>query len=477
MSRRRGNPAASRLASSGWRGLAAAMTLWSLTAIGCGASQPTVIEGNRYVTSGELSAAQVQCSDSLPSRQWAVVIGINFYDDERIPDLSGAVNDAWSFYHYLASPQGAAIDPFRLRLLLNEEATKQGVEDALGEFLEYACPQDEIMIYFAGHGAPEPDRPEEAFLLVNDTNLDSMVSSAISMSRLPDFLSWRTGNTGRLLMLIDACHSGNIQFPGAKDSGTRGFVMKRSESVVTSVSELVQGKPGWGAISATAPDQLAGEAAASCVIGGKEYSGGIFTCYLLEGLAGGADKDRDNQVTLGEAFDHLKERVSEARGGEQVPQKSGQLEDDLVLSNTRNLTIDIPQVPEKYLVEDDGGALVPFIWVGAGLTAAALGAGLIFNLQANADADRLDDFNNIDMTKADYQSIEDSRDQNITLATASYAAGAALAVATASLLSWELLSEPEGIDDAYEKPPWFQLSVNPAAQGSGASLNLELELD
>ena len=182
--------------------------------------------GNRYVMPAQIQATTQVCDVNIPAKAWAVVAGINFYQDSRIPDLEGAVDDAWNFYHYLVSPQGARFEPSQVRLLLNEQATRSGIEDALGQFLTAACPQDKVVIYFAGHGAPEPNRPQEAFLLVHDTSLDSMVSSAISMSQLPKFLQWRTGNTAQLLMLIDACHSGNIQFPNSR--GVTGTSLNQS---------------------------------------------------------------------------------------------------------------------------------------------------------------------------------------------------------------------------------------------------------
>ncbi len=458
------------------------MTSWALAA--CGSSAPTVVDGNRYVVSGALSSSQMQCTADAPSRKWAVVVGINFYQDERIPDLTGAVNDAWSFYHFLSSPKGAGIDPFRLRLLLNEEATRRGVEDALGEFLQYACPQDQIIIYFAGHGAPEPDKPEEAFLLVHDTDLNSMVSTAVSMTQLPNFLKWRTGQTGNLLMLIDACHSGNIAFPGQRGfkvgetitlDDTRKAEEARAKSVTKSVDKLVEGNEGWGAISATAPDQFAGETAASCIIGGEPYAGGIFTCYLLEGLSGAADADKDGNVTLGETFDHLVVKVSQARDGKQIPQRSGLLDDSMVLANTKSMAIDIPQVPERYLYETFDQPLRPYAYAAAGLTAAALGAAIFFNLEANSDAQRMDDFVPSTGTRADFDGLRDSRDQNVTLAVTAYATSAALAAITLSLISWEIFDEPEGIEDVYQKEPWLRIGVAPTGQGDGAAVQLQLQ--
>ena len=210
--------------------------------------------GNRYVMPIESKQTQNRCQTQQTTKSWAVIAGINFYQDERIPDLKGAVNDAWNFYHYLVSPQGARFDPNQVRLLLNEQATRAGIEDALGQFLTAACPQDKVVIYFAGHGAPEPERPEEAFLLMHDPNLDSMVSSAVSMSQLPKFLQWRTGQAAELLMLIDACHSGNIKFPNQRGVSATSLQstqlglseQKRSQSVQTTLKKMVKDQNGGG---------------------------------------------------------------------------------------------------------------------------------------------------------------------------------------------------------------------------------------
>ena len=459
------------------RGVSSALLfVMACTLVACG-GQKTVIQGNRYVMSGDLASAQVECVPNAPSRKWAVVIGVNFYNDERIPDLGGAVNDAWSFYHFLASPEGGAIDPFRLKLLLNDEASKQGVEDALGEFLQHTCPQDQVIIYFAGHGAPEPDKPDEAYLLVNDTNLDSMVSSAISMGELFRFLQRRTGQTSQLLMLIDACHSGNIQFPGK-----RGFKKKeeirleeeaRAKSVSAGVSELVKGSDGWGAISATAADQLAGETSASCEIGGKPYAGGIFTCYLLQGLSGGADDDENGVVTLNEAFGHLQNKVSEARDGDQVPQMSGRLDTTMELSNPRSSRVDIPEVPERYLVESLDHPARPFIYVAGGLTLASLSASLFFNLDANTKADELNRFDNLSKTRAEFDTLSDAQASAQQIAFIGYLSTAALAAITLGLTGYDIFDEPEGIDDVYERGPAFQIGVGPVE--GGASLQLRLD--
>ena len=158
-------------------------TSWVIISCG-GESQKRASMGRaRYVTQAPPASSIQRCVATAPSRPWAVVIGVNAYQDPRIPDLEGAVLDAWNVYHYLISPLGGKIDQRHARLLLNEEATKENVEEALGQFLRGSCPQDLITIYFAGHGAPEPDDPDEPFLLLHNTRLDAMVSTAIAIMR------------------------------------------------------------------------------------------------------------------------------------------------------------------------------------------------------------------------------------------------------------------------------------------------------
>ena len=120
------------------------LALCAVWLVGCGANNAQIIS-SRYVTAAPEAGLAQGCSANAPAKKWAVIIGVNFYADDRIPDLGGAVNDAWSFYHFLASPSGGAVDAHRLQLLLNDDATRKNVEGALGNFLGQACPQDNVI--------------------------------------------------------------------------------------------------------------------------------------------------------------------------------------------------------------------------------------------------------------------------------------------------------------------------------------------
>lgn len=431
----------------------AAALLAALCLTACGGSTGTA---HRYVSTAPEAAAP-SCEATAEPRQWAVVVGIDFYRDDRIPDLDGAVNDAWTFYHYLSSPAGGAIPRSRLRLLLNQEATRREVEGALGNFLAGACPQDQLIIYFAGHGAPEPGRAEEAFLLVHDTSLDNMVGTALSMSRLPDFLEWRAGRAGRLLMLVDACHSGNIAFPGARGFEPKRLELARSESVGAQIDQLVGGRPGWGAISATAPEEIAGESETLCPLGGVPYTGGIFTCHAIRALSGEADADGDGRITLAEFYTQVRAQVSDTSGGQQTPQQSGTLEASLVLAEVRRQPVAIPQVPERYRLESDPHPLRPYLWVGVGLTASAALAAGVLNAVANGKADDLDSAGRGDLSRDEFDRLDAEQDTYRQAALGTYLGAAALAALTGALALWDALDEPQGIDDVYREAPWLEV--------------------
>ena len=54
------------------------------------------------------------------------------------------------------------------------------------------------MIYYAGHGAPDPGRPDNLYLLPTDTNLDALAATGFPIGGVPPF-----GHTTQLRVFID----------------------------------------------------------------------------------------------------------------------------------------------------------------------------------------------------------------------------------------------------------------------------------
>ena len=86
-------------------------------------------------------------SSALPQieRKVAIVIGVDAYQDERIPQLSNAVNDARSVASLFESSLG-----YETVVIAN--ATKPAVVSAMNKLALELGPRDSVIVYYAGHG-------------------------------------------------------------------------------------------------------------------------------------------------------------------------------------------------------------------------------------------------------------------------------------------------------------------------------------
>ena len=91
----------------------------------------------------------------VPENAYGVVIGIAKYEDEGIPALKYAKEDALEIYNILTDPKYGNFPRENVKLLLDEQATLTEIKSAMGTFLaRYAVVDDMVCIYFAGHGSP-----------------------------------------------------------------------------------------------------------------------------------------------------------------------------------------------------------------------------------------------------------------------------------------------------------------------------------
>ena len=82
---------------------------------------------------------------------FALIIGINKYKDNDWDDLHDAVSDTRAIESYLMDDLG--VDKSRIRMLLDEEATRQGIIDALVALRDNVDIEhgEAILIYYSGH--------------------------------------------------------------------------------------------------------------------------------------------------------------------------------------------------------------------------------------------------------------------------------------------------------------------------------------
>jgi hypothetical protein len=252
---------------------------------------------------------------------WAIVVGINDYP--RLPKLKYAVNDAEAFYRLLVEEN--RVPPENVTLLTNEQANLTNLRSTLGTRIKNAAREsDMVIIFFAGHGATERDAASpdgdglEKYLLPFDTDPADLYTTAMPMVEVSRIFN--RIRSERLVFIADACYSGG--------SGGRTIsIVDTRANIGDGFLERVAGGRGKVIITASSANEVSVEK--------DELQHGVFTYYLLEGLRGKADLDRDFMITVDEAYRYVYEQVPKATSQEQHPVKKGSVEGNVVLSIVR----------------------------------------------------------------------------------------------------------------------------------------------
>ena len=272
---------------------------------------------------GKESPAPAFTSIPFVGERWALIVGISSYQDSRIPSLRYGIRDAKAFHDWLVSSSGGRYAPSRVRLLLGQDAIAKNIKDALYNWLRGALAEDQVVIYFAGHGSPDsPDSPNNLFLLPYDTQYDDIATTGFPMWDIETALK-RFIKAKRVVVIADACHSGGVG---------EGFDVARREGrglKVNPIGSGLQGLSGVGegvcVISASDDRQFSQE--------GQHWGGGhgVFTFFLLQGLNGEADYSKDGKVSLGELIPYLSEQVRRATKNSQSPTVAGKFDPALTI--------------------------------------------------------------------------------------------------------------------------------------------------
>lgn len=264
----------------------------------------------RVSDSGAAAAARRGALD-VKGRRFAVVIGISDYVDPGIPDLEFADDDARAFYDFLRSENAGlgGIPDQNIRLLVNEEGTYRNMRTALYTFLEQATEDDVVYIYIAAHGAPNPNRPDDLFILPHDAEVSDIAGTGFPMTDVNE--SIRKLYARHTVLLTDACHSGGLGMAGYATRDAFGENLNAINKVF--LQDLQATQSGLAILTASEARQLSRE--------GTQWGGGhgVFTWYLLRGLKGEADADGDHIVRLGELLEYVREGVKRETANGQIP--------------------------------------------------------------------------------------------------------------------------------------------------------------
>jgi hypothetical protein len=228
-------------------------------------------------------------------------VGITDYihfGDEMGGDLPAAERDALVIRDVLIERWGFPQE--NVRMLLNEEATKAAITEAMTEWLpSRAKAGDQITIFFAGHGSQMWDESGD-----EDDGLDETLAPADVQPETTEFdisddqmREWLAAlPTDNVVVALDNCNSGTgtravTPFARTRELGRDLNRIPNPGAVSTRSLPGTQDETGFDAsdgrvleISAAQPYQAAVEVLFPGEAGGEDFYGGAFTTFLVREL-------------------------------------------------------------------------------------------------------------------------------------------------------------------------------------------------
>lgn len=239
---------------------------------------------------------------SEEQKVWAVVIGVSRYN--HMPVLNYCDDDAYRFYAFLKSPEGGALPDEQITLLIDEDATRKNIIDQMQKTVLRADENDVVMVYFSGHGL------QGSFVPIDYDGYNNKLS-------YDDFTHILDQSKAEYKMCFaDACHSGSLM----------------AQKSVEETIDLYYG--AFDNVEAGTAFMLSSKAEEfSLEDGGLRQ--GIFSHYLIKGIQGHADQDRNKVITIGELYNYVRFEVRRYSGNIQTPMMVGQYDKNMPVGVVR----------------------------------------------------------------------------------------------------------------------------------------------
>ena len=205
---------------------------------------------------------------------YALLVGVSKYAKPEL-SLQFADADASVFSQLLESPRGGGLPPGNVLLLTDEKATTAAVRNGFQDFLKRrAGKNDTVVILIAGHGTVEVPGSKNAFILTYDSDPQDLKSTALPMAELQSLFEEQLSKVGRVLLFVDVCKAGTI-----------GTI--HNTTVSANVQQLGDVEGDLFGLLASRPKEVSLE--------GPQFGGGhgVFSYYVIKGLEGAADENKD----------------------------------------------------------------------------------------------------------------------------------------------------------------------------------------
>jgi hypothetical protein len=218
----------------------------------------------------------------------AIIIGIEKY--KRVPKAEFANLDAKDFYNYAV--RGLGIKPENIKLLLDEEADDIEIVKAFENWLPLQVKKDktDVYVFYSGHGLPSTDG-QSLYFLPYGVDKQYLARTAVGQKEVVSALV--ASKPKSVTMFIDSCYSGQTR---------GGDVLLASVKPIALKAEANAFPSNFTVITASSNDQVSSSS--------PELKHGIFSFFLMKGMEGDADSNKDGKITTGEMQEYLSDKVS-----------------------------------------------------------------------------------------------------------------------------------------------------------------------
>ncbi len=273
--------------------------------------EPSVVVPTLSKGDGESAPEQIYGAGN----HWAVLAGVNEYQDAtNYGNLQVCVKDVETVRKQLIA---GGLDPARIRLLIDntdELPTKANILVALKAIAEATEPDDLLLFYYSGHGDEAGGEP---YLIARDGRRLVLGDTAVPVARVKTIMAEAPARAK--VILLDACHSGaDIGGKGPKPMSA-GFIRRVFEQA-----------EGLAILASCKQEQLSYE--------WRTQERSVFTHFLLEALAGQADRDEKGFVTVQDASRHVVNGVklwASQHDASQTPTLQCTVAGDIILARYR----------------------------------------------------------------------------------------------------------------------------------------------
>jgi uncharacterized caspase-like protein len=273
-----------------------------------------------FINQGFIVTTKISVDKLIKSNMkvWVVAVGIAAYaDTEGLQPLQYADDDARMMYEFYRTPEGGSIPDSQIELLIDEAATRPNILNAINRIYAGANANDAIIFYFSGHGG------KKAFA-THEYNSNIRNNNGLLLHR--ELLEIFKKSKARYKYLIaDACHAGGLAKIEEVQTGTvsKGTFYEAFEGMKEGFAMLLSCKDNEESVELDTG------------IHGEVIRHGIFTYYLLEGLKGKCDVNKDRVISVSELFEYVSNGVRKYTEDFQIPILSGKNYDTLPIAIVR----------------------------------------------------------------------------------------------------------------------------------------------